>query len=344
MKREQSRHLKKRRFGALTYTLSAFGIILLAGLGFGYYEYNRLQPQNHFRNLVPITPVANRTHAAGQASTTPPPPKRATPGTFNLLLMGTDARIGQKIGHSDSMILIHVNFNTHQYNMLSIPRDMRVPFPPYGYTKLTSVQFMNEAKYGTKTGIIDTVNEISNLTGIPINYYAETDFWGLQDMVNVIGGIHINLPFKVKITHAWYPQDNGLTFSKGEHFLNGRLTTEVVHMRHYIPGSDYGRQRLQEAALIGIAKTMLEPQNIPKIPAILQALPKYLIATNLTRADMMSMMLGIKGNFHPSTQLHYHQVHGTPETVYNGVLQANDNEIILQPGQLKQTAQKYLGN
>ncbi|QQE79196.1 LCP family protein [Alicyclobacillus sp. SO9] len=330
---------KKRNINIFT----VIGLVLVAGIGFGYYQYGQLQPQHVFNNVPAIgTPqqTTNTTTSSANAVSTPPP--RTTPGTFNMLLIGTDTRPGHKLGHSDSMILVHVDLNTHQYNLLSIPRDARVKFAPYGYTKLTSVQYMDEAKYGTKKGIIDTVKEISQLTGVPINYYAETDYWGLQDMVNVIGGIQINLPFKVTLTHAWYSQDEGKTFSKGPHFLNGRLTTEIVHERYSVPGTDYGRQRLQESALVGIAKELVKPKNISKVPQELKTLPKYLIATNLTKADMMSIFFGAKGDFHPNSQIHYHQVKGKGAFVYNGVLQAKDDEIILQPGQLKNAAKKYL--
>lgn len=337
------KHRKPRKHTVLKYVLSIIGIIIVAGAGVGYAEYNRLQPSRHFSNPPTISTPLNTTGNTTNTTISTPPP-RTTPGTFNVLLIGTDTRPGHKLGHSDSMILVHVNLNTHQYNLLSIPRDMRVAYPPYGYTKLTSVQYMDEAKYGTQAGIIDTVKEISNLTGVPINYYAETDYWGLQDIVNAVGGIDMDLPFNVTLTHAWYSQDAGLTFTQGVHFVNGRIATEIVHERYSVPGTDYGRQKLQAAALLGIAKELMKPNNVSKVPSVLKTIPKYLVATNMTSSDMMSIFLGVKGDFHPSTQIHYHQVKGTGELIYNGVLQAKDDEIILKPGQLQQAAKEYLSN
>jgi len=324
----------KKSHKALKYTLATLAVIVGAGVGFGAYEWNALNPKNHFRaNTLPVV---------GSKTSTTTMPKQQS-GTFNVLLIGSDARPGDTASHSDSMVLIHVNLNTHQYNLLSIPRDTRVYFPGYGYTKLTSVQYVDQAKYGTQKGIVDAVQAISQLTGVPINYYAETDYWGLQDMVNALGGITMTLPFNVTLTHAWYKQDQGKVYTKGTHFFMGQDVTEIVHERYSVPGTDYGRQQLQEEALVGIAKAALKPGNIAKLPSLLQSSHKFLIATNMSSTDLMSMVRGIKGNFN-TDQMHYRQVKGTSETEYDSVLQANNDEVILDPGQLKSVVKSYFTN
>ncbi|QQE78730.1 LCP family protein [Alicyclobacillus sp. SO9] len=326
----------KKRHRGLKYTLTVLGVLVGAGAGFGVYEYQALQPTTHFNNLKTIGGANSTGNTAGAT--------KEKAGIFNMLLIGSDARPGQKVSHSDSMVLIHVNLNTHQYNMLSIPRDTRVYDPGYGYTKLTSVQYMDQVNHGTKHGIVRAVESISRLTGVPINYYAETNYWGLQDMVNAIGGINMTLPFNVKLTHAWYPQDQGKVFTKGTHFFKGRDVTEVVHERYSLPGTDYGRQRLQEEALIGIAKAILKPANVTKLPKLANTLPKFLIATNMTKSDIMSLALGVKGDFHPHQQIHYRQVKGKSEVLYNDILKAKDDEIVMNPGQLKSVVKNYFTN
>ncbi len=119
---------------------------------------------------------------------------------------------------------------------------------------------MDQVNHGLQQGTVDAVKAISQLTGVPINYYAETNYDGIQNMVNAVGGITMNLPFPVTINHAWYPQDNGKSFTAGPHFVNGQMAFELTHTRDGLPGTDYGRQRLQEAALVGIAKESHEPK------------------------------------------------------------------------------------
>ncbi|MCL6632289.1 MAG: LCP family protein [Alicyclobacillus herbarius] len=327
----------RKRRKILWGTLAALAVVVVGGAGAVAYEYNRLQPQNHFQNMPSITAPKPSQH------TTKPVELNVKPkaGEFNVLLMGSDARPGQKAGHSDSILLIHVDLNQHTYDVLSIPRDTRVYMPGYGYTKLTSVQYLDQVNHGVQQGTLDAVQAISQLTGVPINYYAETDYWGIQDMVNAVGGIEMDLPFDVTINHAWYPEDNGKTFTKGTHFLNGRMVTELIHTRYGLPGTDYGRQQLQEAALVGIAKAIMKPENVTKLPALSKSLSKFLIATNLSSTDMISLALGVKEDFHPSQQIHYRQVKGQGEVVYNDVLKAKDDEIILNQGELQRVVQKY---
>lgn len=318
----------KKSHKRLRYTLLILAILLLSATGFGAYAYQRLNPQNHFKNLqaIGVSPTSNY---------------KAKAGVFNVLLIGTDARKGDPAGHTDSMVLINADLNKHTYNLLSIPRDTRVYMQGYGYTKLTTVQYISQIKHGTQAGIVDTVKTISNLTGVPINFYAETNYWGLQYMVDAIGGIDMNLPFDVTLTHPWYAEDNGLTFKAGTHSLNGKMVTEIVHERYSLPGTDYGRQQLQEEALIGIAKKIVQPANVTKYPALSNSLSNFLVATNMSQEDMISMGLGIKSDFHPNQQIHYRQVKGTNVVMYDDVLQANNDQVVLDSGQLQSVVQQY---
>lgn len=336
--RSAYRKSKKRRRRGLRYALLVLVIFIFGATGAGAYEYHRLSPQNHFKNLKAIG-------ESKSASTTSSKPKiKEKSGVFNVLLIGSDARKGDSASHTDSMVLIHADLTNHTYNLLSIPRDTRVYMEGYGYTKLTSVQYISQVHNGKKQGIIDAVKAISHLTGVPINYYAETNYWGLQDMVNAIGGIKMDLPFKVTLTHPWYKQDKNMTFSAGVHSLNGKMVTELVHERDSVPGTDYGRQKLQEAALIGIAKKVMQPSSIKNLPGLIHSMSKFLVATNMTKEDMASMALGVKSDFHPKKQIHYRQVKGKSEVMYDDILQANNDEVILDPGQLKSVIKKYFTN
>lgn len=317
--------------------LAAIVIIILLIGGFLAYEYYRLQPANHFRNLPTVggTGSASTTIGTGQSA-------KVAAGVLNILLVGSDARPGETAGHADSIMIVHANLNTHQYNVMSIPRDTRVHFDNYGYTKLTSVQYVGQADNGTKSGIEDLVKSVTELTGIPINYYAETNYWGLKDMVDAIGGIDMYVPFNVTLTHPWYPQDQGKQISKGTHFFDGNMVTEVVHERDSVPGTDYGRQRLQEEAVAGILKTVLKPSNLPKLPKLNRELPKFLIATNMSRTDALSLALAMK-NF-KSSDVHYYQIPETGAVMYDDVLKANNDQLVVDQNGLAQIVKDHFSS
>ncbi|WP_051663061.1 LCP family protein [Alicyclobacillus macrosporangiidus] len=280
------------------------GVAALACLiGAGVYTYERLQPAHHFtQSQVPV--VAKPANTSGSN----PTPAVPHDGTFNLLLLGIDARAQDEASRTDSIVLVHVDIPKHDYEVLSIPRDTRVNLPGYGETKITHANYLAELKGGESAGIQATLQAVSDLTGLTINYYAETNYWGLQDIVDAVGGISMDVPVDVKLTHPWYPEDKGKVIPKGEHFLDGKMVTEIVHERYSLPDGEFDRQRLQEAALVGIAKQVLQPGNVTKIPALVGTLSQYLVTTNLSQSDMLSLALGVKD--FEAGQVHYYQVPG----------------------------------
>ena len=302
--------IKRRRF-VLYALLFVFGMTVIGALVAVW----MLNPAVHFRN-VPILAIPDPvvTDAPNHYAIKLVPgvsSNSANPGeTFNLLLLGNDARSPNQPAHTDSIILIHADLKLHRYDILSIPRDLRVDIPPYGFTKITHANYMGDLTGGIKRGTRDIIQAVSNLTGLPINYYAETDYWGLREIVDALGGIYMDVPFPVYMNATWYAEDYGKTIPAGIHFLNGMVLTDLVHQRDYVLGGDFGRQKLQEEALIGIVHRLVSANGISHLPKFLNALPSFLVTTNVSMSDMFSMAMDLKG-FH-ANEIHYFQVPGHP--------------------------------
>ena len=320
MKNKKKRVWKVVGFSILT-------VFIFAGAGFAY-EYYQLQPKNHFKS-VPVVKSANNSKDVAMETV-----KKLDKPVFNILLIGSDERKGQNIGHSDSMMLVHVDLTKNEFQAVSIPRDTRVHLDGYGYTKLTSVQYIMQAKKGQKQGVEAAVNAVSELTGVPINYYVETNYWGFQSMVDAIGGINMDVPFDVKLTHPWYPENANKVVSTGTHALDGKMVTEIVHERYSLQNGEYGRQQLQEEALKGIAKKALQPSNVTKLPSLIKSIPDYVLATNMSTEDMLSLGMAVK-DFDPTKQLTYHQLRGSGQKLYDDILKANNDQIVLDPKEVK---------
>jgi LCP family protein required for cell wall assembly len=310
---------------------SLLGILVL-GLAVLAIEYTQLLPKNHFKSL-PVIGSSNENDLTAQA-------KEVKEPVFNVLIMGSDQRKNDKVGHSDSMILVHVDLNQKKFQAVSIPRDTRVYLEGYGYTKLTSVQYVKQTEKGTKHGIEAAVSAVSDLTGVPINYYVETNYWGLQSLVDAIGGINMNVPFKVKLTHPWYRENKNKVISAGTHSFDGKMVTEVVHERDSLPDGEFSRQKMQEEALKGIAKKSLSPANIGKLPPLVKSIPDFIIGTNMSTSDMLSMGLAVK-DVNLDKQLQYHQLPGEGKTMYDDVLKARNWQFVMDPDQIKEIMSQY---
>ncbi len=314
--------------------LSILLVVVVLGGGVAYFAYQKLQPENHFKNVPTVSKTGN--NPGSQGTTTP----KMKENVFNVLLLGSDERKGQKVGHSDSIILLHVDLNKHKYNMASIPRDTRVYLDGYGYTKLTSVQYIKQATGGTTAGIKAAINSISQLTGVPVNYYVETNYEGLQSMVDALGTIDVDVPFDVKLTHPWYPENKGKVIAQGTQTLDGEMVTELVHERYSLKNVDYDRQLLQEKVLISIAKTALQPKNLTKLPKLVDKSSDFVIATNMSKTDIASLGLLVK-NLNTDKQVTYYQLNGTSKSMYDDILKNNNSEIVLDQTALKKTMEHF---
>lgn len=325
--------MKKKIWKIIGFSLLA---VLLLAAGGGVYAYKQLQPENHFKN-VPVVNAKPNKKADSKQNT------KVQNGAFNILLIGSDERKGENIGHSDSMMIVHVDLNKKEYHAMSIPRDTRVHLDGYGYTKLTSVQYIKQATEGQQKGVDAAIQAITELTGVNINYYVETNYQGLQGMVDAIGGIEMNVPFDVKLTHPWYPENKDKVINAGTHSADGKMVTELVHERYSLKNGEYDRQRLQEEALVGIAKKTLQPSNVTKLPAFVKQIPNFLIASNMTTADMLSLGMAAK-DFDPTKQLQYHQIGGEWKSIYDDILKNNNDQLLMDKEQLKQVVSQYFMN
>lgn len=307
---------------------SFLGIVIIVAAIFGY-EFYQLNPSNHFKQ-VPVVSLKKIKDNSPQLNDKE---QKTNPNdiAFNVLIMGSDARPGDKIGHSDSMLLAHVDLGKNQINVISIPRDTRVYLDGYGYTKLTSVQYILQATKGPKQGIEGAVNAISKLTGVPINYYAETNFVGLKAMVDAVGGITMNVPERIKI--------NNKVIQPGPLSVNGTMALAIARERHSAANGDYARQMAQLDVLKGIEKKALSPKYISKVPSLVQSFSKYIIGTNMSKSDMVSLALAVK-NINPSKQVHYQQIYGKGEVLYDDILKAKNDEIVINRKQLKSVIDK----
>ncbi|GMA52200.1 transcriptional regulator [Alicyclobacillus contaminans] len=310
-----------KRFAKTVLTaMTVLVAVIAGGVGYAYYT---LQPRHHFAR---VTPVVN--------------PRQAAPSTgVNVLLLGSDARPHDVASHTDSILLCHLDFAHQAYDVLSIPRDSRVYVPGRGYTKLTNVQYLGQANGNVQQGVLDTVTEVADLTGVPIHYYAETNYWGLQSMVDAIGPIQMTIPFRETLTHPWYAKNQGKVIPPGTYEFNGEMVAEVVHERDSLPQGDYSRQQLQEQALMGIAKALVHPANLPKLPAFFRSVPNYLIATNMSETDMLSFALAAK-SFQPA-QVHYFTIPGASVSAYDDVLHAYSDQIVLDSAKLKSIVSEH---
>ena len=81
--------------------------------------------------------------------------------------------------------------------------------------------------------LIQTVESISGLT---IDYYALTTFWGMTQLYDNLGGLTIDVPFPMHDSYS------GADFEPGVQTIDGKQVLAFSRDRHSLSSGDFGRQ------------------------------------------------------------------------------------------------------
>ncbi len=194
-----------------------------------------------------------------------------------VLLMGVDNRPGQQIARTDTIIILTVDPRTGAAGMLSLPRDMLVSVPILNDSvKINTLHVIGEIrKYpGGGPGLLrDTVSE---LLGYPVDYYVRVNFDGFRQIIDLIGGIEVNVPREIRDDK--FPNDSygfdPLYIPAGAQRMDGELALKYARVRHI--DSDYQRAARQQQVLLAVKDRLTEPGQLaavlPRLPGLAMAM------------------------------------------------------------------------
>lgn len=255
-----------------------FGIIVVLG----YIVWDRT-----FRTLSDITNVKDvRPQIVEDQSQGPPP--ALLQQAFNVLLIGVDAREAnpEDGARSDTLIVVHVDPINKWASMLSIPRDTFVHIPyrdDVAGGKITSAYswgFSNPTIYGDGTrpdeaGAALAADTVEEFLGIKIDYTAQVNFQGFEQLVDAIDGITIDVPHT--ILDAEYPtEDYGyvrLLIEPGLQRMDGKTALQYARTRH--ADNDFGRAGRQQQVIQEAVRELRQRgllQQVEALPGLLRAM------------------------------------------------------------------------
>ncbi|MEO7912169.1 MAG: LCP family protein [Roseiflexaceae bacterium] len=263
-------------------------------------------------NQMIVTPVSLPTAtAAPQAAEqvpaaipdeAPEPIPTAVPepgGAMNILLVGTDARPGEDISRTDTIVLAHFDPHSNRVSMLSFPRDLLVNVPGYGKNKINAAYPIGEKRLGLGYGPALLKETVGELVGLPIDHFVLINFDGFKTLIDKIDGIYVDVP--KALDDPAYPTDNYGTikihFDAGRQFLDGDRALIYARTRH--ADSDFGRNQRQQQVLIAIFDRVRQQgllSQLTNIDQYTESMSDY-IRTDLSRSDMLGLVsMGSKLN------------------------------------------------
>lgn len=181
----------------------------------------------------------------------------------NILILGMGGAQHEGPYLTDTIILASLKPSTQQVGLLSIPRDLYVPIPNYGWRKINSANALGMAH--SKDGGLLTSQVVSNVFDIPIHYWIRVDFKLFKDLIDELDGVEVEV--EKGFSDYQYPAANfsyqTISFEKGQQIMDGERALQFVRSRHGTNGedSDFARSKRQQKILLAI-KEKIEQENI----------------------------------------------------------------------------------
>ena len=208
--------------------------------------------------------------------------------TFNLLLIGEDASAGDRNGRSDAMMLAQITPATGDVKLVSFLRDLYVPVPGHGRTRLNAAYF-----YGGEELLKRT---LADCFGVRIDRTAAVDFAAMADVIDRMGGVELTVTEaevrELNSILATYCRDNGIPVDgmmlehSGTVALNGLQALSYSRIRSL--DSDFGRVNRQQQVLAGLLNRAAVLAGFTLLQLALQNMEH--IRTDLTLSDLVSLL------------------------------------------------------
>jgi LCP family protein required for cell wall assembly len=208
-------------------------------------------------------------------------------GRINILLLGVGDPGHAGEGLADTNMIISLDTKTNKVAMISIPRDLRVKVPGYGYQKINNAHAEGDVPLAIKT--------VEQNFDLPIHYFVRANFSGLEQAVDAVGGITIDV--KEPLYDPEYPCDKnqyrscGFKLKAGVTQMDGALALKYARCRKGTCGDDFGRAMRQQEVLQAIrakATSLGTLANPAKLNALLGSAANN-IKTDLSVNNVMRL-------------------------------------------------------
>ena len=215
------------------------------------------------------------------------PEKLKEVGRLNILLLG-ESGVGDGYNLTDTIIIASYNPQTQQASLLSIPRDTYVgKRDKNSATQNYLASYKMNAVYRNGENLEETIECVSNLTGINIDNYILVNTDAIIEIVDAIGGVWFNVPIDMNYDDT--NQDLHIHLQAGEQLIDGAKAEQLLRFRHNQDWTSYpeeygdndiGRMRTQREFIQETLKQLLKIESVTKVLNLLE------IISNNVRSDL----------------------------------------------------------
>jgi LCP family protein required for cell wall assembly len=207
---------------------------------------------------------------------------------MHVLFMGLDSTRNLRGQNTDVIIIAAINKDTRQVTLLSIPRDLWVYIPTYGWSRINTAHRRGYSLNYPGGGPALLMRTIEMNFGIPIDHWARVDFEGFERVVDALGGVDmvVSCPVNLRYKPPTSDTEEEMILEPGVYHMDGATALRYVRTRR--DGTDFDRARRQHQFLRAMWQQAKDSNLLPKIPGLWSAL-KGSFETDLSLGDALSL-------------------------------------------------------
>ena len=179
-------------------------------------------------------------------------------GIYTFLIVGRD----HVALNTDVIMIASFDVTNSRVTVIQIPRDTYVERwgYPHKINSIFGIAYSDAYRTGsddqTRDGMLELASTISENIGLPIDFYVMVNLEGFRNIIDVLGGVDIYVPF-----HMVYEdpeQDLYIDLPEGQTHLDGEKAEQFVRFRKGYYRADLGRLNAQRVFLSALAEQLKE--------------------------------------------------------------------------------------
>jgi LCP family protein required for cell wall assembly len=163
---------------------------------------------------------------------------------------------------SDTIMLVTIDPLSKSAGILSIPRDLWVPIPGFGSSRINTAYRSGEMSEYPGGGPALAMEAVEYNLGVHVHHYVTVNYDGFIKAVDLIGGIDVVVPEDIRDPD--YPDRcygyDPFYISEGQHHLDGATALKYARTRATF-GVDFDRADRQQEVIMAALDRVLE-QNV----------------------------------------------------------------------------------
>lgn len=207
---------------------------------------------------------------------------------YVFLLLGTDKLID--VNRTDTMIIAVLSIAEKRLDIVSLPRDTKIDMPGHGAQKINAVFTFEYVRHKNQGDAIkNTRKYVEKYCDIPIDYYVKVDLDGFEKIIDLIGGVEIDV--EKNMTYDDNKQNLHIRLKKGLQVLDGKNALHYCRFRHDRLG-DLGRMQRQQKFLRAVIDRFKDGKTLIRLPDIVSGSLRF-VSTDVDMPLLMSLFAAI---------------------------------------------------